>query len=47
MDKAFTAAELLVLTVSIFDRGTVYRTLRSFEDIGIIHRIIGANSSPR
>jgi Fur family ferric uptake transcriptional regulator len=45
-DKAITAVELLALTNRIFDKVTVYRTLKSFEDIGIIHRILGANSSP-
>jgi Fur family transcriptional regulator, ferric uptake regulator len=44
--KAITAVELLALTDRIFDRVTVYRTLRSFEDVGIIHRIFGANSAP-
>jgi Fur family ferric uptake transcriptional regulator len=44
-DKALTYAELLQLTEQVFDRVTVYRILRSFEDLGIIHRIVGANSS--
>lgn len=44
-DKAVTYAELLRLTEQVFDRVTVYRILRSFEDLGIIHRIVGATSS--
>jgi Fur family transcriptional regulator, ferric uptake regulator len=43
--KAITYAELLGLTDQVFDRVTVYRTLRSFEELGIIHRIVGVNSS--
>jgi Fur family ferric uptake transcriptional regulator len=45
-DKAITVAELLTLTEHIFDRVTVYRTLKSFEDFGIIHRIVGPHGSP-
>ena len=45
-NKAVTHGELLKLTEKTFDRVTVYRTLKSFEDLGIIHRIIGANDSP-
>jgi Fur family ferric uptake transcriptional regulator len=44
-DRALTQAELLRLTEQIFDRITVYRTLKSFEEIGIIHRIVGTNGS--
>jgi Fur family ferric uptake transcriptional regulator len=44
-NKAVTYAELLRLTEQVFDRVTVYRTLRAFEDLGIIHRIVGINSS--
>jgi Fur family ferric uptake transcriptional regulator len=45
-DKAVTHSELLRLTEDTFDRVTIYRTLKSFEDLGIIHRIVGAHSSP-
>jgi Fur family ferric uptake transcriptional regulator len=45
-DKAVTYGEVLRLTEETFDRVTIYRTLKSFEDLGIIHRIVGANSSP-
>jgi len=44
-DRAVTTADLLRLTEDAFDRVTMYRTLKSFEDIGIIHRIVGANNS--
>ncbi len=44
-DKALTYAEMLRLTEQVFDRVIVYRILRSFEDLGIIHRIVGANGS--
>jgi Fur family ferric uptake transcriptional regulator len=43
---ALTYPELLRLTNDVFDRVSVYRTLKAFEDAGIIHRIIGAASSP-
>ena len=45
-NKAVTYGELLRLTEETFDRITIYRTLKSFEDLGIIHRILGINSSP-
>jgi len=45
-DTALTYAELLRLTNDVFDRVSVYRTLKVFEDAGIIHRIVGASSSP-
>lgn len=44
-DKAVTYTELLQLTEQVFDRVTIYRTLKVFEDTGIIHRIVGVNSS--
>ena len=45
-DTALTFAELLCLTNKVFDRVSVYRTLKAFEDAGIIHRVIGVTSSP-
>jgi Fur family transcriptional regulator, ferric uptake regulator len=44
-DRAVTTADLLRLTEDAFDRVTMYRTLKAFEDMGIIHRIVGANNS--
>jgi len=45
-NTALTCAELLRLTNEVFDRVSVYRTLKAFEEAGIIHRIVGATSSP-
>ncbi|WP_179412722.1 Fur family transcriptional regulator [Mucilaginibacter sp. E4BP6] len=41
-DRAVTTGELLRIMEETFDRVTVYQTLKSFEDMGIIHRIVGA-----
>jgi Fur family ferric uptake transcriptional regulator len=45
-NKAVTYGEMLRLTEDVFDRVTIYRTLKLFEDLGIIHRIFGLNISP-
>jgi len=45
-DRGITYCEILEFTSKTVDRVTVYRTLKSFEDIGLIHRIIGANDVP-
>jgi Fur family ferric uptake transcriptional regulator len=45
-DTALTYAELLRLTHEVFDRVSVYRTLKTFEEAGIIHRIVGGGNSP-
>jgi Fur family transcriptional regulator, ferric uptake regulator len=45
-DRAVTYCEILEFNAKAVDRVTVYRTLKSFEDIGLIHRIIGASDVP-
>jgi Fur family ferric uptake transcriptional regulator len=45
-DTALTYAELLRLADEAIDRVSIYRTLKIFEDAGIIHRIVGATISP-
>ncbi len=45
-DRAVTYFEILEFTAKTVDRVTVYRTLKSLEDIGLIHRIIGASDIP-
>jgi Fur family transcriptional regulator, ferric uptake regulator len=44
--RAVTYCEILEFTAKTVDRVTVYRTLKLFEDIGLIHRIIGASDVP-
>ncbi len=45
-DRGITYSEILEFTSKAVDRVTIYRTLKSFEDIGFIHRIIGASDVP-
>jgi len=45
-DRAVTYAELLMSSDNPFDRVTVYRTLKLLEEIGLIHRIMGAVEVP-
>lgn len=45
-DRAITYGEILEFAAKTIDRVTVYRTLKSFEDIGLIHRIVGASDVP-
>ena len=42
-DRGITYCEILEVNAKTVDRVTVYRTLKLFEDIGLIHRIIGAS----
>jgi len=45
-DRAVTYGELLEFNAKIIDRVTVYRTLKVFEEIGLIHRINGTSDGP-
>jgi Fur family ferric uptake transcriptional regulator len=45
-DRAVTYCEILEFAAKTIDRVTIYRTLKSFEDIGLIHRIVGASEAP-
>ena len=45
-ERAITHAELLMNADSSVDRVTIYRTLKLLEDIGFIHRIMGAGEVP-
>jgi Fur family ferric uptake transcriptional regulator len=45
-DRGITYSEILEFTSKAVDRVTIYRTLKSFEDIGFIHRIIGVSDVP-
>jgi Fur family ferric uptake transcriptional regulator len=44
-DRAITYTEILQLTEHSIDRVTVYRTLKAFEDLGVIHRVIATDGS--
>jgi Fur family ferric uptake transcriptional regulator len=44
-DRALTYGEFLKLTGNSIDRVSLYRTLKSFEDLGIIHRVLGADGT--
>lgn len=43
-DKALSHAFIEEHTQATFDRVTVYRTLKSFEDKGLIHKVLDDNS---
>ncbi len=45
-DRAVTYGELLKLTDKALDRITVYRTLKMFEELGIIHKIYTVSGLP-
>jgi len=45
-DRAVTYSEILEANGKTVDRVTVYRTLKILEDIGLIHRIMGAGDVP-
>ena len=44
-DRALTVTDFSRLTNDLFDRVSLYRTLKTFEDAGIIHRIIGVSNA--
>jgi Fur family ferric uptake transcriptional regulator len=45
-NRAITYSEILEFTSKAVDRVTIYRTLKSFEDIGVIHRVLGVSNVP-
>jgi len=45
-DRALTYSEIMATCARTVDRVTVYRTLKLFEEIGLIHRITGVNDMP-